>query len=63
MAFHKVHVEEGLRLVLTTELCLILQELYEADIVGLTGSCPTPTVVHELACSILGACLVRNDTR
>ena len=62
MAFHEVHIEECLRFVLTTELSLILQKLYEADIVGLTGPCPTPAVMHELACSILGACLVGHNT-
>ena len=62
MAFHEVHIEESLRLVLTAELCLILQKLYEADIVGLSGSCPTPAVVHKLARSILGACLVGDNT-
>ena len=62
MAFHEVHIEESLRFVLTTELCFILQKLYEADIVGLSGPCPTPTVMHELACSVLGACLVGHNT-
>ena len=63
MALHEVHIEESLRFVLTTELCFILQKLYEADIVGLACSSPTPAVMHELPCSILGAGLVRNNTR
>ena len=62
MALHEVHIEESLRFVLTTELCFILQKLYEADIVGLAGPCPTPAVMHELACSVLGASLVGHNT-
>ena len=62
MALHEVHIEESLRFVLTTELCFILQKLYEADIVGLAGPSPTPTVMHELARSVLGACLVGHNT-
>ena len=62
MAFHEVHIEESLRLVLTPELCFVLEKLNQADVVGLTGSCPTPTVMHELASSILGTCLVRHNT-
>ena len=47
---------------LTTELCFILQKLYEADIVRLSGPCATPTVMHELASSVLGARLVGHNT-
>ena len=62
MTLHEVHIEESLRLVLTTELCFILQKLYEADIVGLSGPCATPTVMHELASSVLGARLIGYNT-